>query len=738
MSAQSKQKDQHIHEYSAAGTRAVVSLLAIFLCLCLPIIASAQEGVSLLPNNIFKTKKRVGANATATPVEVSGQSFDRGYRIAVTGTSRDIADARLRYHTTAAVSQGDNLQIAFWVRKIAPLNGDNIRGFVGFLGAGRSGASSLLTPFPCDSDVWTKYVIPFKAAADYPAGEAEVIFQFAYGPQTFEIGGLSAIDLGPTPPPPPTAASVLPEDVYNSSFFYIDSTVGGQVTPITVTGQSFTQGYQIRHDGDSAFVYNSGLGWNTAAPIARNDLLQLTFWARKLEPAGSGIIRGQVVFERNGGDYEKSLTANYPNDSDQWRLFQMVFRSSADFAPTEAHLVFQFAYGPQLFEIGGISLINYGQNVSPEQLSNYYYYPTRGDATAPWRVAANERIDQMRKGDLIVKVEDRNGHHLPGATVYIQQTNHAFRFGSAVTAAHIMGQGVDNDIYRSRVTSHFTTTVFENDLKWGLWECETCGTSFNKDQTRAAIVWLTEHSLPIRGHNLIWPSWNFMPANLMTLGPNELRQAIDARFNDVLGDAGVNGKLYEWDVINEPYANYDVMGRIGVDDIPQSNGVLPNEEMIHWFQLARTLDQRPRLFVNDYDIIAAGGDDVRHQDYYYALLKWLIDNGAPIGGAGLQGHFTRITPFDRMEAILARFSQLPVALAVTEFDFTTLDEDLQAEYMRDVLTMIFSQPKIDDFLMWGFWANAHYQPIAAMYRADWSSKPAALAWNDMLFREWWT
>jgi hypothetical protein len=25
-----------------------------------------------------------------------------------------------------------------------------------------------------------------------------------------------------------------------------------------------------------------------------------------------------------------------------------------------------------------------------------------------------------------------------------------------------------------------------------------------------------------------------------------------------------------------------------------------------------------------------------------------------------------------------------------------------------------------------------------MYRADWSSKPNALAYNDLLFREWWT
>jgi endo-1,4-beta-xylanase len=730
---------QRTHAHPAIVTRAVVLLLTVFLCWCLPRTASAQDGVSILPPDLYEAKKQVGANATASRIEVSGQTFDQGYRIEVTGTSRNIDDARLEWRVAKPINQGDNLQLTFWVRKIAPLNGDNIRGLVGFEAAGLPGAGSLLTPFPCDSDVWTRYVIPFKAAVDYSAGQARLVFQFAYGPQTFEIGGLSAVNLGPTPPAPPTAASVLPENVYQSHFAYIDSSVGGQIQPITIAGQPFTQGYQIRHDGDSAFVYNSGLGWINASPISRNDLLRLTFWARKMEPAGSSVIRGQVVFERAGGNYEKSLTANLPNDSDQWRLFQMLFRSSADFGPGEAQLVFQFAYGPQTFELGGISLINYGQNVRPDQVPSYYYYPTRGDATAPWRVAANERIDQLRKGELVVRVMDQHGRSLPGATVHVQQASHAFRFGSAVTAARLMGGGASNDIYRSRVTSHFTTTVFENDLKWGLWECGTCGSTFNKGQTRAAIEWLADRGLPARGHNLIWPGWNFMPGDLMTLGPEDLRGRIDARFNDVLGDAGVNGRLYQWDVINEPYTNYDVMGRIGgVDGVPQSDGVLPNQEMLRWFQLARTLDPGAQLFINDYDIIAAGGDEVRHQDYYFNLIRWLIDNGAPVDGVGLQGHFNRITMFDRMESILARYSQLPVTLAVTEFDFNTLDEDLQAEYTRDVMRMIFSQPKVGDFLMWGFWANSHWLPQAAMYRADWSSKPSALAWNDLWFREWWS
>src|SRR5205085_4651014 len=47
-------------------------------------------------------------------------------------------------------------------------------------------------------------------------------------------------------------------------------------------------------------------------------------------------------------------------------------------------------------------------------------------------------------------------------------------------------------------------------------------------------------------------------------------------------------------------------------------------------------------------------------------------------------------------------------------------------------------PQFEDFLMWGFWERAHWLPDGAMYRADWSSKPNALVWNELLFNEWWT
>jgi GH35 family endo-1,4-beta-xylanase len=237
---------------------------------------------------------------------------------------------------------------------------------------------------------------------------------------------------------------------------------------------------------------------------------------------------------------------------------------------------------------------------------------------------------------------------------------------------------------------------------------------------------------------LIWPGSSNIPNDARGLGGEALKARIDEHFADILKPENAGGKCYQWDVINEPYTNFDIQGRIAAGSTQQSNGMLGNAEMIRWFQLARDLDPQSKLFVNDYNILAAGGAEVNHQNYLFELTRWMLNNGAPVDGVGMQGHFDRITPPALMQMIIERFSELPVQMAMTEFDINVADEDLQAEFTRDVMTMIFSQPRFTDFLLWGFWEKSHWLPLASMYRNDWSSKPNALVYNDLLFREWWT
>ena len=40
--------------------------------------------------------------------------------------------------------------------------------------------------------------------------------------------------------------------------------------------------------------------------------------------------------------------------------------------------------------------------------------------------------------------------------------------------------------------------------------------------------------------------------------------------------------------------------------------------------------------------------------------------------------------------------------------------------------------------MWGFWEGANWIPVSSLYRRDWSPTPAAGAYRDLVFKQWWT
>jgi hypothetical protein len=63
---------------------------------------------------------------------------------------------------------------------------------------------------------------------------------------------------------------------------------------------------------------------------------------------------------------------------------------------------------------------------------------------------------------------------------------------------------------------------------------------------------------------------------------------------------------------------------------------------------------------------------------------------------------------------------------------------LQADYTRDFLTAMFAHESVSGVLTWGFWEKRHWIPNAAFYRADWSPRPAAQVWQDLVRKKWWT
>jgi GH35 family endo-1,4-beta-xylanase len=303
-------------------------------------------------------------------------------------------------------------------------------------------------------------------------------------------------------------------------------------------------------------------------------------------------------------------------------------------------------------------------------------------------------------------------------------TKHAFLFGTAVSGTGLNSQrfGEENLArYKQEIVKLFNFSVMENENKWPQW-----ANVASRPATVKSIDWLRESGLQFRGHNLVWPSWNntnVKAAQDAKNDPAALAKVILDHIAETTTE--LSGRVIDWDVINETFTNHDLMDILG------------RHAMVDWFKAARAGDPKAKLYINDFNILE--GEDKAHQDDYAATIQYLIDQGAPVDGIGLQSHFpARVTPMDELMKRLDRFAGFGKELEITEFDIDTSDEGTQADYTRDFMTAGFSHPSVKAFVMWGFWEGSHWKPRGAMFRRDWSVKPNGEVYKDLVFKQWWT
>ena len=496
----------------------------------------------------------------------------------------------------------------------------------------------------------------------------------------------------------------------------------GTATRVKVAGQPFAEAARCEIATYPVHPWDIQLKFHTTRSIEKGEVLWARFLARTVSAkteSGEGHVN--VIFEKDSPPNEKSLSFD-AGIGHEWTEFCLPFKAREAYESGKATAGFHLGVQEQTIEIADFAVYTFGKDFDMARLPRTQVTYAGQAADAPWRTAAEARIEKIRKGDLTVTVTDAAGKPVAGADVAVAMKRHAFGWGSAVTAKGILRQDADGEKYRAVIEKTFTRVVFENDLKWQGWDNPA-----NRAKTLQAADWLRARNIEIRGHNLVWPAWRYSPQDLQKLkdDPEALRRRIDSHIRDEAG--AMNGRVVDWDVINEPYNNHDFMD------------VLGNQEMIAWFKLARSADPGARLYLNDFAILSAGGLDKAHQDHVEKTLRFLKDGGAPINGLGMQSHFGGTpTPPERMLAILDRYAALGLDISITEHDIDTDDAQLQADFTRDFLTTVFSHPSVVAVLTWGFWEKSHWKPSAAYYRADWSVTPAGQVWLDLVMKKWWT
>ncbi len=136
-----------------------------------------------------------------------------------------------------------------------------------------------------------------------------------------------------------------------------------------------------------------------------------------------------------------------------------------------------------------------------------------------------------------------------------------------------------------------------------------------------------------------------------------------------------------WDVVNE-----------AIDD--RSNGETENLRNYSWYQTvgpdvltmafkwAHEADPDAELYYNDYGIEDGAVRDTGKHASSLMLLRRLIEEGAPIDGVGIQGHWTLNTNLEDVEKAIANYESLGLKVAISELDVAAVGRNSGAFPMR--------------------------------------------------------
>jgi len=340
----------------------------------------------------------------------------------------------------------------------------------------------------------------------------------------------------------------------------------------------------------------------------------------------------------------------------------------------------------------------------------------------------DESIAKHRMGEITVKTK-------PGSQVTVEQLSHEFWFGCAISNGLAGGYWSEEDIeqYKRKFLENFNSAVTENAVKWG--NMERRKGEVNYAVVDAILNWTEENNIPLRGHNLFWGIPQFVQPWVKELDDNELRQTLQNRAETVT--RRYKGRFVEYDLNNEMIHGNYYEERLGPDI---------TKLMAQW---AHEGDPGAKLWLNDYDILTGN----RLSDYMVHIRKMLKEE-IPVAGIGVQGHLHEDT-FDRgqLKNALDSLAVFNLPIRITEFnmpgqrskyyrdkisELTPGEEEMKAREIVDYYRICFAHPAVDGILMWGFWEVANWISVSSLYRLDWSPTPAAEAYQNLIFKEWWT
>lgn len=466
-------------------------------------------------------------------------------------------------------------------------------------------------------------------------------------------------------------------------------------------------------------LWSMSFGGRADSAVGKGDTLLLELYARtpftEAESAESMVTL--TVKHTDFWSQESSVLVKDISFGTGWKRFLIPMETA--YAYEAGKLAVNINFGGsyvQDIEVAGFRLITYGQELPIEKLPVTRETYTGMEPDAPWRKAAAERIAKYRMADLRIVVVDAQGNPIPNAAVSAILEKHRFQFG-----ATLISDSRNDPKLQEAHRRLFQTGVVPNALKW-MWKDFPERIKAGEE----TLDWFDAYDYDIRAHTMTWGNYRRVPDDLMALkdDPEAAREFILSYVHDLAKK--YKGRIPEWDVINEPYNGTFLSDVLGWDFLADV------------FKEVRQADPGLKLYINDHAIIA--GNDSAHRNAYHKIIQDILDQGGPIDGIGMQGHFNSPLSPEEIYRRLEQFAAFGLEMKITEFDARITDPQIQANFVRDFMTIVFSHPQTAGIIAW-IWSPAQgprQWQSALFFDRDWNIRPNGEAWERLVKHEWHT
>lgn len=467
--------------------------------------------------------------------------------------------------------------------------------------------------------------------------------------------------------------------------------------------------------------------YNVGGDFEAGDVGVMTYWARAVKITDETDTAGLRMCYERSGDYHK-LNINGLDGSvsvgKEWKQYIEVLCNDRYPIPNDrSRLCVGIGYKPQIVQVAGLEVINYGKSVDLKSLD-----PDSGDTyngiepDALWRKEANKRIEKLRKNDMYISVKDESGNPIENVKVNAKLTKNEFIFGDTVMRREYMN--MDPDLKSTELQKNFyddyLNTIIDSYIKWEN-SCKNDG----RESIQVANYTLTQWKKQVKAHANIWDKY-YPPEleNIVDMSEDE----VDRLFTEhtISNMWCFKGKTIQWDILNEPY------------DSKVYRSVHGDNVFVNMIKTAKKVDPITPLYVNETGMEGKNKEeDQTREDGAARIVEALIDAGAPIDGVGIQAHCKNLNYPQGFYWQIDTYARSVKNLAVTEFDMYSLaDTEVCRQYMEDLMRVTYSHPKATGFLIWGHYDPNHWRADSNFYNKDYVEKYGHEVFRKLIMNEW--